>query len=105
MRTKVPPPKESSSVVTVPIYDVKLMIVVSDDPLRSRLRRSGYMGEHDGGEFSGQLEYRGHRFLLTFERKYLCHELIAHEVFHATHRILEFCAVRFDQGNPEPFPT
>lgn len=102
---KVPPPKESCAQFGIPIYDVAFFLVVTDDLLRSRLRRSGWLGVVSPGweAGSGLCSFHGHRFALFAQRRYLCHDLIAHEVFHLTHRILESSSVPFKEDNHEVF--
>lgn len=53
--------------------------------------------------WTGLCACHGFRIGLFFEREELCHDLIAHEVFHATHRVLERAGVAFGIHNHEPF--
>lgn len=84
---------------------MRLLIVVTNDVERSRVARNRLFGEpcDDHSSWTGLCAYHGFRVGLFFEREELCHDLIAHEVFHATHRILERSGVAFGLHNHEPF--
>ena len=95
---------ESISHRLVPIYSARLMIVVSDNAFASRVKRSEVFGPlNSAPDFSALCTYEGANFGLFFNRPELCHEAIAHEVFHVTHRILERNGVEFCEKNHEPF--
>lgn len=101
---QLPPPKESCASFNVPIYDVAFHVIVTDDITRSRLKRTGWLGEATLGfeAGSGLCSYHFHRFAFFAERRYLCHDLIAHELFHLTHRILERAGAKFGEEHHEP---
>lgn len=102
--TDIPPLKESVRYRLIPMYSVRLLIVVTDDMERSRLARNNPFGEPvDDHSYTGLCAYNGFRVGLFFERMELCHELIAHEIFHAAHRVLERAGVQFGIHNHEPF--
>lgn len=88
----------------VPMHSIRLLIVVTNDVGASRLRRNHLFGEpNDDHNWTGLCAYNGFRIGLFFERAELCHDLIAHEIFHAAHRILERNGVLFGLHNHEPF--
>jgi len=96
-------PRESVSHRLVPIHSVRLLIVVTDNVGASRSNRNAIYGPCHI-DCAGLCTWdEGFRVALFFDRKQLCHELVAHEVFHATHRILEHQGVKFAPDNHEPF--
>ncbi len=103
--TPAPPLRESVRYRLVPLYSVRLLIVVTEDVERSRVSRNHlfYPPRNDHSSWTGLCAYNGFRIGLFFERAELCHDLIAHEVFHATHRVLERAGVAFALHNHEPF--
>lgn len=106
MRKLLPadPLRESVAYSLVPVYSVRLLIVVTNDVEGSRVARNELFGEPcDDHNWTGLCAYNGFRVGLFFEREELCHDLIAHEVFHAAHRILERAGVAFGIHNHEPF--
>lgn len=83
----------------VPIFDVSVAVIVTTD-IPDAYRR----------EFGTQIEdlrmaclgYEGKRHCLFFEPTAVIRpEIVAHEVFHLTHRILERCCMNFDPGHHE----
>lgn len=90
----------------VPIYGMRLLLVVTDDVFRSRVARNAIFGEPrcDNSGWAGLCVWdENFRVALIFDRAELCHNLIAHEIFHVTHRILERNNVAFGVHNHEPF--
>lgn len=73
----------------VPIYDCRIVFGVYDkrDEINDAL--GPWLGDVDVKNNIGTTFNRGRTFAIVLERRELCHELIAHEVFHATHRIME----------------
>ena len=61
----------------------------------------GYDYTEDEVNSKSLLAYRGSKFILAFRRNDHPIEVIAHEVFHLTHRILELCGCNFDSGHHE----
>lgn len=92
-------PMKQRSRFNVPIYDVDVIIVVTRDIPREHRR-----------EFDSEIEdthiacvgYSGRKFALFLEPAALARpEIIAHEIFHLTHRILELCEANFDSTHHE----
>lgn len=89
----------------VPIYRATVWLV-STKKVRDELCKSrwtclfGDPPEHDG--YSGWCLWN-HRstFALVFDRQDVCLELVSHEVFHLTHRILEWSSSNFDEEHHE----
>jgi hypothetical protein len=100
---KNPNLNEKVSHKLVPVHSIRLLVVVTDNVRVSRSNRNAIYGPYDV-DCSGLCTWdEGYRVALFFTREYLCHELIAHEVFHATHRILQRQGVVFTPDNSEPF--
>lgn len=74
----------------VPIWLVDVWVVVTDS-VPQAYRRLPLTSEDDPLEsnYDGLCSYRGRNIALFFNRRALNLELFSHEVFHATHRILE----------------
>lgn len=98
--------REKSIRVYIPIYDSFFEVVVSRDISKSVRRpiRVAYLGEQDlEGEFDALHCYHRACFSIFFTYTNLTHNAIAHEIFHATHRIAERCGIEFRPNNHEPF--
>lgn len=86
------------------IYDLRFWVGVSDKPAELRTKFDWAFGKRvNADEFSGTCEYHRSKFAALFDAHDLSHELIAHEVFHITHRMLEFCGENIGPLNHEPF--
>lgn len=88
----------------VPIYDAVVWLVVADDLHRERVKMNHIFGEFDYAEFSysALMSYdEAGTFGLFFETKSLDHNRIGHEVFHLTHRILDWVGTNFDSKHHE----
>ena len=85
--------------IHVPIYDVDLVVVVTDDIPAAYKREFGVQIDD---LHAACLGYSGRKFGLFFEPKFKRRGIIAHEIFHLTHRILEKCTCNFDAGHHEP---
>lgn len=89
--------------INVPLYGDTLLLVLSADAIKSRKAFNKRFGESTDGQFSGLCSSNGYHFGLFFDALCFNHQLIAHEVFHVTHRILEYNSVTFSTENHEPF--
>lgn len=91
----------------IPIYYAELWIgLLPDDTFVASTQDAckkilGYDYTHDEVNSRSLLAYRGSKFLLAFHENDKSIEVIAHEVFHLTHRILELCTCNFDAGHHE----
>lgn len=90
-------PRERSRLHLIPIYECLLEVVASGSLVKSRNtpRRIKMLGGRydDADECQGFLSHNGWKMGLFLDRNKINHNLIAHEVFHATHRIMEHCSV------------
>lgn len=83
----------------VPIFDVSVSVVVTHDIPAAYKKMFGYVIEKTPMACLG---YEGNKFGLFLEPKAkLEHHIIAHELFHLTHRILERCEMNFDAAHHE----
>lgn len=86
----------------IPVYDVALLVCACDDPVKRRIRYSKTLGEYDGGDFSGLCSWNGKgSFAVFIKSECVDINTISHEVFHLTHRIMEFCSCNFDEDHHE----
>ena len=85
--------------IHVPIYDVEVVVIVTNDIPAAYQREFGFEIDDTRGACLG---YHGRKFGLFFEPKFARKGVIAHEIFHLTHRILEKCSCNFDSGHHEP---
>jgi hypothetical protein len=89
----------------VPVYNVDLWIVVTDDVKRERTKMQKIFGSFgDKHEYDGLCSCCYDKFGVFFEKKKLetrSVNLIAHEVFHLTHFIIEYAGANFDEDNQE----
>lgn len=89
--------------LTVPIYDAEVALVISDSVPKAREKMTDIFGpgptEHN---YDGLVSHSGgHRFGLFLNRKTMTTKIVAHEVFHITHRILEWVEAHFDDKHHE----
>lgn len=101
--TKIPELDEKTSHRLVPIHSIRFLLVVTNCVGASRSKRNAIYGPCSIDCVGLCTWDDGFRVALFFQRDSLCHELIGHEVFHATHRILQKASVEFGPNNHEPF--
>jgi len=86
----------------VPIWDVYLHVVVDRDPLAARVKLNRIFGDWAPDDrFEALASWNGHHFGVFFAPKPPM-AIVAHEVFHVTHRILERADANFDKDHHEP---
>lgn len=86
----------------IPIYDARLWVVVCDDIPEERGKMQGILGKWVApygvtGLCSNNCGY----FALFFDKEHIDITNISHEVFHVTHRILEWTRGAFDEDHHE----
>lgn len=87
----------------IPIYDVRLWVATSTQPFELRKDFDWAFGKrHADDQYSATVEYDASKFLILFDTGELAHNIIAHEVFHCTHRILEHCGFYMGTQTHEP---
>lgn len=87
----------------VPIYEVNVFIVVAYDIAkeRSRKRWVDLFGAMDDSEYWAMCARGPKGFGLFFKSDFLISKVVAHEVFHLTHRIMERVGDPFDSTKHE----
>lgn len=87
----------------VPIYDAKVWLVVSDDIEASRKAMERLFGPApDIHGYDALCSWSGGgTFGLFFLRKSMSLNTVSHEVFHLTHRIMEWVSANFDPDHHE----
>jgi hypothetical protein len=88
----------------IPIYECVLRVVICDDIDQDRRKFDKIFGEFDlDGNYEALCSWSGgHNFGLFFDKRVLKNTCtIAHEVFHLTHRILEWSSSNFDKDHHE----
>lgn len=83
----------------VPIFGARVQLIVTDDIRSERKKQEHLFGPVDSGTYYLALCSRsgGHNFALFFEPAGLTRRIIAHEIFHLTHRILhDWIGAQFD---------
>lgn len=91
--------------IVVPIYNVTVFIVVAEDAAaeRGRKRWVDMMGPAPSGPYNALCSRWGPagELALFFNADALLSGVVAHEVFHLTHRILEWTGEPFDNTKHE----
>lgn len=87
----------------VPIYDSEVWLVVGEDVLKERQKMDGLFGGpcNVAPPTLALCCCNDCVFGLFFSHKDLTIQLVAHEVFHLTHRILEYTNSAFDAEHHE----
>ena len=91
----------SSATFTVPIYNVEVTLSVSDElPQVTKgwpsKEDKEFFEESDAATFLNRA-----KVLVAFHRGIVMHEVIAHELFHVTHHILNRAGIRLTKRNDE----
>ena len=89
----------------VPVYGAKVWLI-STKTVRDELLKARWVNlfgaPPDDDSYSGWcLWNRRSTFALVFDRREISLELVSHEVFHLTHRILEWSSSNFDEEHHE----
>lgn len=87
----------------VPIYDAEVRLIVAEDIGKERKRLSKYFGDVlDGSEYDAMCSWSGgHRFALFLSYRALTAKVISHEIFHLTHRMMDWVGANFDRDHHE----
>lgn len=93
-------------IIKIPIYDATLCIVDSKNVSKALIEIKGNASDDDSS-YSSYLFYDHENtpanWWLCIDFKDLDMGVLVHELFHATHRILEYFDVKFTSENHEPF--
>lgn len=94
MKTKL-----RKKVFAVPVFDVTVVLIVTSD-IPAAYKKE--LGEEIEDTAMALVAVTGKTFCMFLEPEAASRpEVIAHEVFHLTHRILEFCEMNFDAEHHE----
>jgi hypothetical protein len=74
----------------IPIYDVVFYLSISDNIFDAHVKLKKYFGDPPQYEYIGLCVRNGSKFALFLQRNFLTVNVLAHEVFHLTNRILEY---------------
>lgn len=91
---------------SVPIYDCGLWLVVAAEPsvvLRGMATTFPNQPEVEPEAFAALHVWAGSDFGLFFRSDRMRHSIIAHEILHSTHRIMEYIECPLTSSTGEPF--
>ena len=88
--------------INLPIYDATIWLIITEDIIGERKKMQEIFGNIDGAYYNALCSYDNHgNFALFFEPTTLTDKIIAHEIFHLTHRILDWTSGNFDKNHHE----
>lgn len=88
----------------LPLYGARIQLIVTDDIMSERKKQEHLFGPVEGTCYDALCSRStGHNYALFFEPNALCHRIIGHEIFHLTHRIMQWVGVPFLDDNHEVF--
>lgn len=98
-------PRDRFKFHKIPIYQVEVEIVLSHNVLNAQLcpKRVKRYGDFEESEQAGEVLHNGSRFCLILQRDSLDYNLVGHEVFHLTHRIMESVGAEIGPDCHEPY--
>jgi hypothetical protein len=87
----------------VPIYDAVVWLIVTDDIASERKKWEHLFGPAPAADnYDALCSYSGgHTFALFLSRRTLTLKILSHEIFHLTHRILDWVGANFDATHHE----
>jgi hypothetical protein len=96
-------PRRMKANIFIPIYGATLWIIVTDDIPKEHKKWEHLFGKgpEDGNYYALASYSGGDTFALFFRRDPITLSIITHEVFHLTHRIMEWASVHFDAEHHE----
>jgi hypothetical protein len=90
--------------ITIPIYNSVVWIVVATDLVRERKKMSREFGDYDGlDDFAAMCTHHhtDNKFALFFKPDFLSINVVSHEIFHLTLRMLEKVSSNINTDNHE----
>lgn len=100
-------PKDKIAWHRVDVYDAVFVFGVCHDidrmHRRDNLCKVFDTPDKEHNDAIGLCMYRRRNIGILIERDYLTHDTIAHEVSHATHRLLDYCGLQLTEGTQEAF--
>jgi len=106
MTTRYYGPKDRLKRHSIDIFDATFIVSLCHDinKMQKDKRITSLMGQ--GTEYpnaAGLCCYQRRNIAILLDRKSLDHNLIAHEVMHATHRLLEYCGMELTDSSGETY--
>ena len=94
--------KQVHTQFTVPLYGAVVYVVVSKDICKARKKYNKLFGGILDGDCAALCSYSSNgNFGLFFDSNALTLTKVAHEVFHLTHRIMDWAGCNFDPAHHE----
>jgi hypothetical protein len=91
-----------NKIFTVPIYNATLWLIVAKDISKARKKMEFAFGPAPQEDYDALCCYNGYRYGLFFTPESSQDvDTIAHEIFHLTHRILDWAGTNFDKAHHE----
>ena len=86
----------------IPIFGVKLFLIISKDINKDRKKFENYFGPVQSENYDALCSHSGgETFALFFTASTIDMRIISHEIFHLTHRILDWVGGNFDKTHHE----
>ena len=86
----------------MPIYDASIYLVVSDKIGNERKKFDKLFGKYPDEDYRALHCYdSAGSFGMFFDARYVEYSVICHEVFHLTHRVLDWANTNFDKDHHE----
>lgn len=86
---------------TVPIFNACFWVIICDEIGPERQKMQAEFGECPVGDYTALCSYLDGEVAIFLSRRCILPSIIAHEIFHATHRILEWRECNFDAEHHE----
>lgn len=89
----------------VPIYRIDFMLIITNDINRTRKEYEDIFGEYTGNPIDALCSWSPEEYIfaLIIKKDKIGHGLIAHEVFHCVHRMMETMGDEFSKESHEPY--
>ncbi len=88
----------------VPLYKSRVTVIISENCVEERRSKSDVFGEYTASDLASAIASDAdNEFGLFFEYSNFNLEIMAHEVFHLTMRVLHNAGVKFDIDNHEAY--
>lgn len=90
------------------VYDARFLVCLCHNTGAMCKRKSiqkifGEMEEDDCADCAGLCLHRNRKISILIDRDYVTHDVIAHEVLHATHRLLEYIGMELGDKTGEAY--
>lgn len=89
--------------IEVPIYNADFYFAISDNIKKTRDRFSAIFGDYDASSSHAVCSSSSRVVGVFITRSHLCREILARELFHAAHNLLESIGTTDKDHGDEPF--